>query len=231
MKPFFCYYGGKYRAAKKYPTPKYSTIIESHAGAAGYATRYSDHKIILYEIDPTIAGLWSYLIKVTPSEIMSLPLDVENVDTLRITEEAKSLIGFWLNKGTTQPCKKPSAWCRSKIRPNSFWGETIRNRIASQVDAIRHWSVVNSSYEYAPNTKATWFVDPPYQNTCGQHYKYKKIDYSYLGKWCRERSGQVIACEYKGANWLPFKELATIKSNPSKRGKSYSSEVYWSNMI
>ena len=41
LRPFFCYYGGKWRAAPKYPPPEHDTIVEPFAGAAGYATRYA----------------------------------------------------------------------------------------------------------------------------------------------------------------------------------------------
>ncbi len=35
LKPFFCYFGGKWRAAPHYPTPKHAEIVEPFAGAAG----------------------------------------------------------------------------------------------------------------------------------------------------------------------------------------------------
>jgi hypothetical protein len=64
VKPFFCFYGGKWRAA----TPIHTTIVEPFAGAAGYATRYPDCNIVLVERDPIIAGLWRYLVGVKSSE-------------------------------------------------------------------------------------------------------------------------------------------------------------------
>ncbi len=57
--------------------------------------------------------------------------------------------------------------------------------------------------------KATWFVDPPYQNM-GKLYKENKIDYQELGTYCRERLGQVMVCENEGADWLPFEKLTEI---------------------
>ena len=35
LKPFFTYYGGKYRAAPKYPEPVHGSIVEPFAGSAG----------------------------------------------------------------------------------------------------------------------------------------------------------------------------------------------------
>lgn len=231
LKPFFTYYGGKWRAAPHYPTPKYKAIIEPFAGAAGYSLRYSNHSITLIEKDPVVAALWRYLISVSESEIRSLPLLTDgSVDDLDVCQEAKYLIGFWLNKGTTAPCKVPSRWMRDGIRPNSFWGEVIRERVASQVQHIRHWKVIETSYQYALNNEATWFIDPPYQGQ-GKYYKCSSnaIDFSALGQWCRGLEGQVIVCEQDGASWLPFKPFMTIKASPSSRGKGSCKEVIWTN--
>lgn len=229
LQPFFCYFGGKWRAAKRYPTPQHETVIEPFAGGAGYALTYHDRRVILYEVDPTIYGLWSYLTRVKPSEILALPSQVEHVDDVKGAQEARWLVGFWLNKGGTTPKKTPSVWARSGIRPNSFWGQTIKERIAAQVDHIRHWDVRNVSYTTAENETATWFVDPPYQGECGRAYRFRTIDYPALGTWCQERRGQVLVCEQDGADWLPFKPFHTIKATPGARGKSYSKEVLWTN--
>jgi 16S rRNA G966 N2-methylase RsmD len=115
---------------------------------------------------------------------------------------------------------------REKIRPGSFWGERVRNTIASQVDAIRHWKIFERSYEDCPSVrKATWFIDPPYQKA-GHHYRFgpELIDYGKLAAWCRARPGQVIVCENAGANWLPFRTLADVKT--TRVGRK-SKEVYW----
>lgn len=230
LQPFFCYFGGKWRAAKKYPVPLYDRIIEPFAGAAGYSLNYPARKIALYEIDPVVYSLWEYLIKVSPAEILALPSLVEHVDDTKVSEPAKTLIGFWLNKGNTTPGKTPAAWARSGVRPNSFWGQAIKERIASQVDSIRHWTIKNESYEKAPNEKATWFVDPPYQGECGRLYRFKDVDFDSLSTWCETRIGQVMVCEQEGATWLPFQPFATIKATPGARGKSFSKEVLWTNV-
>ena len=158
LNPFFCYFGGKWRAAKRYPVPTCARIVEPFAGAAGYSLRYADLNVTLYDLDPAIYGTWDYLIKASADDIRQLPLDVEHVKDLSICQEAKWLIGFWLNKGSSQPYLSPSAWMRSGIRPNSYWGEVIRERIANQIDRIRHWKIINQSYELADDVEATWFI-------------------------------------------------------------------------
>lgn len=229
LQPFFCFYGGKWRAAPRYPQPEHDTIIEPFAGAAGYATRHADRKVIIVERDPIIAALWRYLTRVSTEEVRRLPLQVESTDALDVCAEAKSLIGFWLNKGTTHPRKTPSAWARGGLRPQSYWSGVIRERIAVQVESIRHWHVIEGSYEQAPDVTATWFIDPPYQ-VAGKCYRFRLDDYASLAEWCRARVGQVMVCENEGATWLPFKPFERAKSTPGARGKSYSTEVLWTNV-
>jgi hypothetical protein len=229
LRPFFGFYGGKWRDARKhYPLPAHDTIVEPFAGSAGYAVRYASHRVILGEIDPIIYGVWTYLISAKPSEILAIP-DLEpgqSANDLPICQEARWLVGFWLNRGASRPRTGPSAWMRDGIRPGSFWGERVRQTIAAEVDLIRHWEVHNTNYEDLPfSGEATWFIDPPYQMQ-GQHYRFGAdgIDYRELGDWCRARPGQVIVCENQGADWLPFTPLADVKTT---RRNSRSVEVVW----
>ena len=70
MLPMFSLYGGKWRLAPRYGPPRHERVIEPFAGAAGYSTRWEPKKVILIERDPMIFGIWDYLIKATPSEII-----------------------------------------------------------------------------------------------------------------------------------------------------------------
>lgn len=232
MKPFFTFYGGKWRAAPLYPKPTKNVIIEPFAGAAGYAVRNYERDVILVEKDPEIAALWRYLIAADRTEIEALPLIQmdQSVNELDVSPAAKTLIGFWLNKGTVTACKKPSAWMRQGINLSGWWGPEIRARIADQVNCISHWRVIEGSYENAPDIEATWFIDPPYAKA-GKVYRHnsKSLDFATLGKWCQSRNGQVMVCENDGAEWLPFKPFAKIKSTEGKRGKAKSHEALWCN--
>lgn len=229
LRPFFGFYGGKWRdALKHYPRPAHRTIIEPFAGSAGYSLRHFNARVILFEVDPIVAGVWRYLTNVTPSEIRSIP-DVAidgSVDDLKVCEEARWLVGFWMNRGTSAPRKTPSKWMRDGIRPGSFWGNRVRETIASQVESIRHWEIHNESYERCSMARAaTWFIDPPYQHA-GQHYRFgsSSIDYGALAEWCQSLLGQVIACENAGATWLPFRRLAETKTT---RRQGRSIEAVW----
>lgn len=229
LRPFFGYYGGKWRdALRNYPPPKHDLIVEPFAGSAGYALRYPEKKVVLCELDPQIAAVWRYLLSVRPKEILDIP-DVPldgSVDDLQICEEAKWLVGLWLNRAVARPRKAPSKWMRIKIRPGSFWGDRVRTTIATQLNTIRHWRLIEGDYtSYERKGLATWFIDPPYQ-TAGQHYHYgsQDIDFEKLAAWCRKREGQVIVCENEGADWLPFKSLDSVKTTRSGRR---SKEVIW----
>lgn len=219
MKPFFTYFGGKYRLAPKYPVPKYDTIFEPFAGSAGYATRYFDRRVVLCEKNEQIRAMWEWLIRCSSHEILALPLieQGQSVHDLAAHAEARTLIGFWLNKATTHPSNKLSAW--SKQYPTQFWGPQIRERVASQVSKIGHWKVF-SDYTKVDGW-GTWFIDPPYQSQ-GHRYKEHDIDYSQLHDWCSSRKGQVMVCEDSAASWGPFKPFAEAKSRHGK-----CSEVLW----
>ena len=227
LRPFLSYYGGKWRAAKSYPEPRYSTIVEPFAGGAGYSLRYPDRDVILVEKNPKVAAIWRYLISADPDRIRSLPdIGPEGVDAHGLPDAERWLIGFWLNGGSASPCKTPSKWAMS-ARSQLFWGERVRERIVSQVGSIRHWQILEGDFTDAPDTEATWFVDPPYQ-VAGKHYpcRMSDADFVRLAPWCRSRRGQVIVCENAGADWLPFQPHRRIKAT-SKNGARWSDEVVW----
>jgi hypothetical protein len=231
LRPMFNFFGGKWRTTPKYPEPVYSTIIEPFAGSAGYSHHYWTKRIVLYEIDPVIAGLWNYLIQVKEDEIRSLPIHITDLREMGLTQEQRWLIGFWVNRGTTSPRNKPSVRAKRKTgrwaRPKSHWGPTIKFLIASQLKYIRHWKIHNESYKNAPSIEATWFVDPPYVEA-GKHYKFHDIDYPALSQWCRNRKGQVIVCEAPGADWLPFRRFTIAKTNIGKQiDHKFAEELVW----
>lgn len=228
LAPFWRYYGGKSRAASRYPAPEHNLIIEPFAGAAGYACRYPDRNVLLIDKSPVIAGMWEYLIATPSSEILQLPLLQPGccVDDLPVCQEARWLIGFWCNSGVAQPRKTASTFARYGDDVNNWggWGRKARERVARQVDGIRHWRVLQGDYRSAPKVEATWFVDPPYNNNAGRHYPYQPDSFAELAAWCRSLSGLTIVCENEGADWLPFRAMGSIKS---RRGSS--AEVVWTN--
>lgn len=226
MKPFFSFYGGKWRIALEYPQPDFKTVIEPFAGSAGYSTRYSEKEVILVERDPVIASVWRYLIQARPGDIRSLPAKVMHIDEHDLSAPERALIGFWLNKGASSPRKTLSKWGRIESGKTHFWGKEVRERIASQVDAIKHWRLIEGDYSKAPDIEATWFIDPPYVDK-GRYYRFHELDYDALSDWCHVRDGQVMVCENVGASWLPFKPFISAKALEGKNGGKRSYEALW----
>ena len=236
LRPFFSYYGSKWRISGKYPAPTTNTIIEPFAGGATYALRYHDKQVILNDLDPILATTWRYLIETPEADILALPdlAEGQSVDDLDIPQGARYLIGFWLNKGKSSPGKTMGAWMRKAQgtpQATQFWGPKIRQRIAHQQQYIRHWRVTNLSYADLADVEATYYVDPPYQGRAGTYYRCssKGFDYSALAAWCQSRQGQVIVAENAGADWLPFSHLCDAKSIKADLGEHRSKEVIWTN--
>lgn len=223
LRPFFSFYGAKYGIARRYPEPTHRTIVEPFAGSAGYSLHYPDRDVVLVDADPHVARTWSYLVGASRAEILDLP-DLgpgDDVNDLAVPEGARYLIGFWLGRGKMRPGRRPSAWMLSGRYDGCayFWGPRARERLAAQVERIRHWRVVEGGYAEAPDVAATWFVDPPYDCPAGRLYRRRPSDYAALADWCRARRGQVIACERDGAGWLPFEPLLERRTIDGRRSR------------
>jgi hypothetical protein len=164
MQPFFKYFGGKWKLAKRYGRPMCRHVIEPFAGAAGYSVYWEPKEVTLIEHNPIVYGVWSYLRRVSAAEVLRLPANINHVDELpsRVCQEARWLIGFWFNTALVKPAVSRSSWALTPRMSASYWGETIKRRIAIQVDKIRHWEIIEGSYEDAPGVKAHWHIDPPY---------------------------------------------------------------------
>lgn len=228
MRPMFSYMGSKWRLAKKYGRPQHDTVIEPFAGGACYSLYWNAPKVLLYDVNPQIAGIWQYLIAAKESEIQKLPIDFETTDELKICDEAKWLIGFWLTKGNVHPNKSRSAWARQYRNSGDckVWSEASRARIAKQVANIRGWKSYCDDYRTCPNMEADWFIDPPY-TVAGKHYTFSKVNYQELANFCLRCKGRLTVCENEGANWLPFQTFISARAMTGKSGARISHEVVY----
>jgi site-specific DNA-adenine methylase len=234
--PFFPYYGAKWRTSSAYPAPKWAHIVEPFAGAAGYSIRWNEVKnIALFDASPHVVAAWSYLIRAAsnPSALQALPDLVRHVD--EVPEDARSLVGFWLNPGSGMPKKSASnrADPTAKVYfPGSVWSAKTKARLLREVPYIRDWRILQCDWRqvFADLDSAqpcTIFVDPPYVGA-GRHYhgaKWSDSDYAELASACRRADAlghQVIVCEGAGAKWLPFQELHSFHGSIKE-----SVEVLW----
>jgi site-specific DNA-adenine methylase len=239
MPRMFPYFGSKYRIADRYPAPDHPVVIEPFCGSAGYSLLYPDRQIRLYDLDPVIVGVWQYLIKSSPHDILALPSKVIDVRVIE-PQEARWLVGFWMQINAASPVKSTSKLNMNGFTdrkgnhvPLSFWGDAAKIRVARAVQRIKHWTADLSSYDDLENVEATWFVDPPYQGDCGKCYKKSNSDFDYgkLAEFCRSRSGQVIVCDQVSADWLPFSSIGTIlgATNTKEGHKKITEEGVWLN--
>ncbi len=183
LRPFFPYYGSKWNVARYYPKPDYDLVIEPFAGSAGYSLYYGSPRVRLFDKDPILVGVWSYLLRVTSKEIFALPdlLTVgDSVDNYDLPQEAKWLIGFWLNRGSASPKKSRTAYSARTDRSQLTWGPRAKARIIEQLGALSGWSIELGGYEGAQDEEATWFVDPPYVEK-GKFYRHNQVDYALPG--------------------------------------------------
>lgn len=211
----FYYYGAKARLAKHYPKPVYRTIVEPFAGAAGYSVHHvlagAVDRLVLVEKDARVANLWRRLLLMSPEEILAYP---------------EPLVGSWTNDFfvMTAATSNALARCRGfKVTPRTLdVFASMRRRVARVRLAMERVTVevIEDDYRSAPDLEATWFIDPPYRvqghlnktvYPQGMGYKSgcdsRSVNYMELAHWCRERKGQAIVCEHRGADWLPFRPL------------------------
>lgn len=241
LRPFFKYYGSKYRIAPLYPAPRYRTIVEPFAGSASYSVLHADHRVVLIETDPEVFELWRWLIHgATAADVRALPVcgsgpgdlppgfDLRHVDG---PPGALLLMRYWQRVGRSR-CWTVSKWGHL----SGFWCAATRDRIAAQLEAIRHWCIFSGDLTARPGlteqlgaSGCTWFVDAPYQAQ-------PKIwgaapDFPALGRWVCSLVGQVIVCEAPGATWLPFRPFTNALNGPAGNGdgRKQRPELIWTN--
>jgi len=220
MQLFFPYYGGKLKLAADLGPPQRDHVIEPFAGAAGFSVFWQPPHVTLIERDPVVFGVWDYLRKVTAAELLRLPSNISSLDQLpsAVCQEARWLVGFWMNHGLAVPAARRSNWAQQARYHGRFWSKTIKLRLASQVERIRHWKLIEGSYECAPDIEAHWHIDPPYKAT-GHPYRCNGIKHELLAEWCLQRRGFIQVCEAHGADWLPFEPLVQV-DNSGIRGRN-----------
>lgn len=219
----FAYYGAKHGLAAHYPPPRFSTIIEPFAGAAGYSCRHatSAHAVLLNDLDPVVVALWQRLATMTPADLFAIAPELGKRTTELLVAGCGGA-GSWV----------PVAGGKSRqITPRMVkdW-PTVRRRILKALPNLPAWRIVAGDFHDLPDCEATWFIDPPYQplgTMAGAGYRQNSIDYADLGEWCKSRRGQVIVCEQSPASWLPFQPFRTQRHAGGSKVGATRVEVVW----
>lgn len=218
----FYYYGRKKQIARHYPKANCDTIIEPFAGSAAYSLFDNNWKknVILIEKDPQVYSLWDWLINdASVSEI-------ENLPDLAIGQKSSEFLHI-IHAVT----KMAFHFKTIKVTPvlNRNW-EISKRMMAKNLFKVKHWKIINGDYSVAPNINATWFIDPPYKGDGGMGYRFssKHLDYKQLADWALSRKDEVIFCEGKEGDYLPFRPLIELKGVAGKSSKEmlfYKSDV------
>lgn len=234
-RPLAKYFGSKWTGAKYYPAPRYDQIVETHSGMANYSAKYTDRKVLLFDVDYEVIDLLRWLITVDQAVVRSLPtsdlplgFDLRNLPG--VPRAAQDLIRRWQRIGHC------SSWTVSSWNGKpGMWSDATRDSVAESIEAIRHWEALliddYSDIPVAEIGEATWFVDPLYQfGGKGGYRCHKSHDYKHLAKWVRSLPGQVIVCEQEGANWLPFRsshDITGIKRRVHHKTANTGKEMIW----
>lgn len=217
----FYYYGRKGQIVERYPAPTRSTVIEPFAGSAAYASHHIRNldKIVLVEKNESVVGMWRQLL----DPAMSIDDIVPPLAEGEVTGNRFHVHAAVSGGGTTQ-----SLDGQLKATPIMLVNvQRLRHRMHSELPIWRSKdvTVISGDYTQAPDTDATWFIDPPYFGRAGALYRNGSADINYdqLADWCQARLGQTIVCEGPDAEWLPFRLLTSVIG---VSGKS-SIEMVW----
>lgn len=214
----FDYYGSKNILARYYQRPRYPLIVEPFAGSASYSVWHLARNMKLHALlmdkDVRVCAAWRWLKEQTPESIRALRTPKEGEVTSNFFEMTTSASTASLN------CKKMTVSARMARRIPRMWA-----KISGLLWILPRIEVRWCSYEECEDLEATWFIDPPYQQTgsglhgngYGKDCRAKDLDFARLGEWCLGRKGQVIVTEKEGADWLPFKPIRYAKDSLDKR--------------
>jgi len=233
--PLFKWFGSKWLSSATLPPPKYGSIVEPFAGGAAYSLRYSGKDVTICERDQFILPLWKWLIETaTPSDIMEIPVnnrEGDNILDFDLSYGQKLLLKSWQRTNNVGRCWTISCWgCNGK----GMWSRHVRDRIASEIGAIKHWKVFDDGMKVLREEtwEATWFVDPPYQYN--YQYRGKPLCYDELSQLILAARGQKIVCEAACPNtgrfpiWLPFEDWGFRATSRAQDGmNSVSRELLW----
>ncbi len=233
--PLFKWFGSKWQNAKHYPKPRYDVICEPFAGGAGYSLNYPGHQIHIWEDDPNLYYLWSWLInKATEGLIKDIPINIPvktDIRTIGLSKGQALLLKHWQRTNNVGDCWTISPWGN---KPGQ-WTENTRARVANEVQYIKHWKVTQPIDLI--DSILTWFIDPPYM----YNYRYRTtlpdFDFNNLVSFVDtiNKNSQIMVCEAarkedgKIPDYLPFKpHISSVTSRRKTNQSHHSKEVLFS---
>jgi len=225
LSPLFKCFGSKWQSARHYPAPVHDHIIEPFAGGAGYSLNHSERQCVIWEDDPHVFKLWSWLVtEAHAQDILDIPLNLpagQDIREVGLSPGQELLLKHWQRTNNVGSCWTISSWGHLPGQ----WTANTRARVAEEVYGVKHWEIRDSVFYL--DTPCTFFLDPPYLH----NYRYSRslpaFDYSALCRYVSRIHPEslVIACEAVGKNgdipdYLPF--VQSHRSITSRRKQTQS---------
>ena len=247
-RPFFRYYGSKWRGARHYGPPRRDLVIEPFAGPACYSVYWDHPDVALYDLSEDVCAAWDWLIHCSEDDIRRVPDGFgSNEEWLALPDGPRQVV-YWsvvyaspaiamvLPEDYHEYCRTGEVTGRLArfIEAGGgrvdgiIWTARTKDRLIRQNPLLAEWTIEQLDYRDIPLREAHWHVDPPYQGPPGRAYPHSEIDYDHLRQWCIDLPGAVDVCENEGADWLPFRFLYDTHSVGRRDGTANRTrEVVW----
>lgn len=228
--PLFKWFGSKWLSSRIYPPPEHDTVLEPFAGSAGYSLRHHEKKIVIWEADPNLNALWSWLIKdASTADVLEIPIGIPEgteIAALELSRGQSLLLKHWQRTNNVGDCWTISPWGN---KPGQ-WTANTRARVAEELHAVKHWKLEN----VRPDRPGTYFIDPPYFYNYRYRFKKDGFDYAALVEKIKliPRRSQIIVCEAacqktgRVPDYLPFKPFASRITSRRKKTENHHSKEY-----
>lgn len=230
----FSFYGGKSRIVHRYPDPVHDTVIEPFAGGASYSLRHHERQVWINEKDPVTRSMWEFVLSSDSADWVEGHVP----ETVHIGDKASEMIPRDAPAGLLEILRSQANMGTQGARGihdqvtmiGQIGWPRLKPRLMQWIPLVAHWKLTGLDYSaVATDDSATWFVDPPYNNSAGRRYRLgmQSDEFGHLARWVDTLRGQVIVCENGGADWLPFEPLVARQGVRGRYQKSKAMEVVY----
>ena len=152
------------------------------------------------------------------------------MDDVHLCQEARWLVGFWLNAGVVAPVPDAIGVDAGGEHAGVLLGAEGPRPVGAPaaVDPALAGGVrVLVGHRGAGGAADVVRRPAVPAGRRGGSYACRDVDYAALGAWCRSLPGQVVVCESEGATWLPFRPHIAAKATPGRGRTGVCREVLW----
>ena len=132
MRPFFSYYGAKWRGARHYGPPRRDLVIEPFAGSACYSVYWGAPRVRLYDTYDQVCIAWDWLIHCSPEDVRRVPLKfMSNEEWLALPDGPRQVVFWNTNYCRTQMGNCLPEWFLLYCRTGRPTGPLLNSRSAN----------------------------------------------------------------------------------------------------